>query len=399
MSSARTAPLALLTVLVLLTAAPAHAFSTPQEVSGNTIWSWWTSPTAAVSGSTLHFTGVDSEGRQQALSHDGVALDATDLSTENEADDHNAPALSMIPGHPTLTFYTGHPGTMRYRTAPASTIDFGAERTVPWGFDGTYAQVLRDRHRVIVLTRGPSNTWWSITSPDSGGTWAQPRLLFDGASIGQPYVLLRAFDGDPLRFHLAAYRNPAGSPENLIGYRTISFQDIWDGRGVGFAHSSLEVVWRPPAGRGYRFRLLDIGDKNGRTLVYYARWNADTPTPQYYTAVRGPAGWTSTKIISAGATLYDAPNKYVGGITLDRRPGVARFYLAHRDENTGRWVLATYRVDGDGLPYLRVVLDTGTLPLARPVSVGDGVLYQQIVTYTGFTNYRARAWYIEDVAR
>jgi hypothetical protein len=382
---------------------PASAAAPPARISSQAIWSWWSGTQAVQQDDTTFWTGITETGSQRVYrSVEGVTSYFTLRSIP--PDDHNTPALSVEAGHPTVVAYTGHAGWMQYRAAPPGTLDFGPEISDPFGVPTSYTQILRRGAEGIILSRvnDPSTGWWYVTTADDFQTFSEPRQLFsglldDGIEDFQPYMLARPFDLDPERFHLVLTAHPRhGFP---IGYASVTFDQLLDPGFVPLTLWSAEPVWQPDASGnpGQKVRVFDVGDKRGLPLVFYARWNDVTTIPQYYTAVRQPDGtWISTKIESSGGGFADEIPHYAGGITLDRRSGVARFYISVKTGDG--WELATYRIGSTGLPYMRVVLDTAPVPLVRPTSVGDGVIYQRLDRYRTFTDFDSSVYQVASVA-
>jgi hypothetical protein len=395
----------LVAVGLLAVVPPAGAADPPVRVSTSAIWSWWSSPQAVDVGGVTFWTGItDTGSRRVYRTVDGVT---TYFNLGASApDDHNTPALSMLDDHPTVVGYTEHPGPVKIRTAPAGTIEFGDPVVVPFGFESTYVQILRRGAEGIIITRAEDAFlgWQYVTTSDDFETFSAPRMLFATSYEGathlvpfQGYMQARPFDLDPQSFHLVLTGHPRDSFP--IGYTSFTFDELLDPAFMPVELWASERVWEPSitGNPGQKVRVFDVGDKNGLPLVYYARWNDVTTIPQYYTAVRQPDGsWLSTKIVSSGGSFADDMANYVGGIALDRRPGVARFYMAVKDGDV--WKLDTFRIDPEGLPFLRVTLDSGPLALARPSSVGDGVIYQRLNSYQTYRYYDSTVYQVKSVA-
>lgn len=407
-------------------------------------YSWWTEPLAARTRSSLYFTGVTSKGTQRVYrwSRAGSKNRALRMTYINlrtrKADDHNAPAISIEPGKPSLVFYAGHPGTMFVRRSATSEpvlsakhrSAFGPERTMPFTRPVTYAQVLRDGDRVVVLTRylgrGPDG-WYYSTSGDSGRTWSAPQELFDSESH-QAYLLVRPHDTDHSRLHVLAYYHPKRGPENVVGYRSMRLDDFFTGRAERFTVGAMEPVWTSaepvvpgaPAEPGdpedpaaedqsvpdgdpstagsvpesvpespKSVRLLDAGDKLGHTMVFVATWNAEDQVPVYVQMLRREDGtWERRPIRSAGGGYGTGSGNYIPGLALDDRTGVAKVYLGHKGGSS--WFLSAADIDASGRLGLPTVLRSASVPLARPIPVQRDLLFQRLVRYRTYTDYRMK---------
>ncbi|WP_375000320.1 hypothetical protein [Aeromicrobium sp. CTD01-1L150] len=465
MSSAQPRPrasallLALVACGALLTAVTADASSSPTvssepvKRSGNSGYTWWTDPLMARKPGSFYFTGVTANGTQRVYrwgrtkARPKLHLTYTNLR-KRPADDHNAPAISMAEGRPSLVFYTGHPGTMFFRRAPTGSNPvlgrkharaFGNEQRMPFDRPTTYAQVLRDGPRVVVLSRylgGGQSGWYYVTSQNSGRTWTRPAELFDSESH-QAYLMVRPMDTDRSRLHVTAYYHPKHGPENVIGYRTMSMSDFWNGRAERFTIGALEPVWTSdqpalpglssleeprqekeeapahptpdvleipelPAGPQQQVdprlppeivppntrsvRMLDVGDKRGRTMVFGATWDASNNVPVYLQMVRRADGsWSRHTLRSAGGGYGSGNGNYIPGLTLDDRRGVDRVYYGYKSRD--RWNLASANLAANGRVGTPTVLRQSDRPLARPVVLGRDLMYQRIDRYTTYRDY------------
>lgn len=452
------------------TASTSPIVSGPTERSGNSGYTWWTEPLMARTPTSFYFTGVTSNGTQRVYrwSRTGpkkkLQLTYTNLR-RRPADDHNAPAISMAPGRASLVFYAGHPGTMYVRRTSGGAdpvlgrrhrAAFGPERPMPFTQPVTYAQVLRDGPRVVVLTRylgkGLSG-WYYTTSTNSGRTWTSPAQLFDSESH-QAYLMVRPFDTSAKQLHVLAYYHPKRGPENVVGYRRMALGDFFNGRASRFTVGAMETVWTSNPSPGpspapsptpspspapspspdpspiedegaeptpdptapfeqavdplamddpsapmpipeeiepstESVRLLDAGDKGGRTMVFVATWDAEQRIPVYVQMIRqGEGRWSRHVIGSAGGGYGRGNGNYIPGLTLDDRPGQARIFLGYRSGSA--WHLATADLGRDGRVGTRRVLATSDKPLARPIAVGKDLMYQRLDRYATYRSYRMR---------
>ncbi|MGJ9411301.1 BNR-4 repeat-containing protein [Aeromicrobium sp. CF4.19] len=479
--------------------------STPVERSGNSGYTWWTEPLMARTPGNFYSTGVTSNGTQRVYrwgrtkAKRELHLTYTNLR-RRAADDHNAPAISMAKGRSTVVFYTGHPGVMYHRRTAAGANpvlgrkhknDFSEERRMPFDRPTTYAQVLRDGPRMVVLSRylgGGKSGWYYVTSQNSGRTWTKPAELFDSESH-QAYLMVRPKDSDPGRLHVTAYYHPKRGPDNVIGYRELALSDFWNGQAERFTVDAMEPVWTsdepvpgsaatakpeptadatptpeptatadptpvpspttepqeqpspdverepsddsmapeppeqteppvepdaepsspdvppqseelvmpeadllppeivPPSTR--HVRMLDVGDKQGRTMVFGATWDATNDVPVYIQMIRRDDGtWSRHTIRSAGGGYGTGNGNYVPGLTLDDRPGVSRVYIGYKAGS--RWNLAAADLGSTGRVGASRLLRQSTHPLARPITVGRDLMYQRLDRYSSYRSYFMR---------
>ena len=375
----------------------------PFQRSGNTAYSWWTSPVVARAPGAFYSTGVSSSGQQRVYRWAGGAMTYETIGS-TKADDHNAPAISRWPGKATLVFATEHPGVMQMRRATSDAPllggpvpGFGPPQTMPFERRTTYVQVLRDGDRVVVLSRYLEDGftgWYYVRSGDSGLTWSEPAELFDSEGR-QAYLLARPHDTDPSRVHMLAYWHPKTGSENRIGYRDVTFEQLFSGEAERFTVSGMDTVWQsdPTVTDEQNVRLLDVADKNGTLYVATATWNTSQPVPVYQVNTRPAAGgdWTRRALRSAGASFGNGNGRYVPGAVFDSRPGVARIHYGYQ-LRAGLWRLVQGTVEPDAQVVDRVVLQDSTRPLARPVSAGSDLYFQRLDRYASFTSYLIRAY-------
>lgn len=375
----------------------------PFQRSGNTGYSWWTSPVVARAPGSFYSAGVTSSGQQRVYRWANGAMTYQTVGSATP-DDHNSPAISYWPGKPMLVFTTGHPGVMQVRrstsSAPAlggSVPGFGAAQTMPFDRRTTYVQVLRDGDRVVVLSRYLEKGftgWYYVRSNDSGATWSEPTELFDSEGR-QAYLLVKPHDRDPSRVHALAYWHPKTGSENRIGYRDLTFEQLWSGAAERFTVSGMDTVWQsdPKLTHEQNVRLLDVVDKNGTLMVATATWNAVQPVPVYQVNTRAVAGgdWTRRALRSAGASFGNGNGRYVPGAVFDGRPGVSRIYYGYQ-LRPGRWRLVQGSVTPDAQVVSRRVLQDASRPLARPVSAGSDLYFQRLDRYSTYKNYLMRAY-------
>ena len=172
---------------------------------GGGAWSWFADPRA------LHHKGlhnrtyvgwIDREGHIKVSSYDrGTELRTTVLLHRRlGVDDHNNPALHVLPGGRLMVFYSRHGGDkMYYRLSrrPEDVTSWSDEKQLPTNTvsaDGkshyTYpnpVQLSEEGNRLWLFWRGGSSSPTFSTSADDGRTWEPARDLI--AHPGhRPYV-------------------------------------------------------------------------------------------------------------------------------------------------------------------------------------------------------------------
>jgi len=416
----RASALAALVVSALLVpaalAAPvevAHASGKLDRVSTVAAYSWWSGPLAASSASTgnVYFTAVTHQGKQRVYRVKNGRVDYVSVGNVT-ADDHSAPALSIWPGKPTIVVRTAHPGVMyvsttrhlsKIKTGAAS--PFSKARKIPFGgLKTSYAQILRDGDRVVVLTRaGTAYDWYEVSSPDSGLTWTPPVRVLD-AEGRQSYLLLRPSESDALRYHAVAYGHPKYGAENRIGYRELTFDDLWAGTVRDLRLGQFEEVVAagdpndddPPAQHDLdgnviidanSLRLFDVVDVDGEPVVAYASWSVARSEVIYRLARRTEDGtWKRSTVAGAGGGFGAGSAKYVPGMLFDTRPDHDVVYYGYAAADASGWALASRSLEPGSTSE---VIATSPRILARPQQLGDSrLLVQEIANYVTYRNFR-----------
>src|SRR5690625_411983 len=127
----------------------------------NAINSWWVYPLATHRDGNTYVGYTDNKGGVWILRN---KLNKTEKYRviSNEIDDHNAPAIAILPDNRIAVFYSRHniDHFLRYRvSATPFELDFGYEQTINLGGNVTYAQICISREELYVFTRVGSSTW------------------------------------------------------------------------------------------------------------------------------------------------------------------------------------------------------------------------------------------------
>lgn len=382
------------------------------QVSGNGIWSWWGMPVSVKRDGNIYFTAVTIEGYWRIFKNDSTSY--VTLGTGNE-DDHNTPCMVNESGKPLVVFYTQHgvTTTVKYKICGldgSGNLDwpnFGSQQTITFPNGTTYVQAITDsaNDTIYLFTRSSEQQWYFAKSEDWGQTWDDPVLFFETAVTGaRMYCLLQPSESESGVFHLAAYGHPSDDWKTIrygkidISTGTISTYGNsnvanLDGTGLPLDEHSLEQAYTPSGTR--RARLLDIGDKEGKSVLLYARWDDTTTIPEYCYAVRNDSTgvWSHTYITSSGGTFDPVEaRKYVPGMCLDRN-GNNWIYLGRKLSTT--WKMERYDLNSSlAVTGSSTVMTDSDKWLVRPIATrgSDGMRFCRLISYNGFDDYQSHIY-------
>jgi hypothetical protein len=316
-------------------------------------WNWCGDP-KAVYHEGLHrrtYVGwVDGEGsvRVGAYDHDDGSFTMSVLQEGMERDDHDNPAILILPDGRLAAFYCPHvrvpgPGEglmgMFYRmsTSPEDVSAWGPERQLAtntrgsWGYTYPNAvQLSGEGGRIYLFWRG-GNGRPAISFSDDGEYWVYAHTLFESGGR-RPYAKYASDGASTIHFAFTD-GHPRGEPTNNVYYafyREGAFfradgTRIADLDGLPLVPEGLDVVYDAQAG-GARAWVWDIAlDADGRPVIVYATFPEEDDHRYRYARWDGER-WSDHEICAAGAWFPEPiPDDrgrryyvyYSGGVTLD----------------------------------------------------------------------------------
>lgn len=390
------------------------------KVSQDLIYSWWGHIISSVEPSSgeIIFAGVKDDGDPRIFRRDTGEDYATPpqnhilYTPAPEADDHNSVSHLAREGKDLIVFWQRHGQSdqLNYWKAPEGTFNFGSKQVIYFPGMVTYCELLDYEDTIYALCRIDADHWYFVKSTDWGDTWGEPVHFFDGsAEGGQMYCLAVPKEDDPTIVQLCFYGHPTSSPWRDVVYGEIDLAtgDIdkfsgnvanMDGANLPLIETSLDVAFTPdPLVAGQRVRLLDVAKKQGKNVIALARWNNVTTQAQYYFYIQDPTAgtWSTVSLISSGGTFNDGGGrKYVGGMAFDRS-GLNKVYISYKDPT---WRIKKYQFDANFALGTNITLQSNAdYPLVRPYAIRgqEACLWQELRTYTDFTNYLSHMWLYE----
>lgn len=386
-------------------------------LSRNLIYSWWTHPIAVYKSSKTRFGGVmHSDGDWRIFN--ATDSDTVDTPPQNsiiyqglEPDDHNAPSRLEITGKDSVVCFTRHAASvyLNYMKAPENTTNYGTKQSISFPGNVTYSQILNQGGDKSVIFVRSGQSWYYVVTENHFSTFTTPQA-FMTPTTGSIYLNFQESETTPGLYHIAGAPNPTSTSEHFIIYGTLDFSsgDVTDGTNTIaniYSPSALPidqtdlVDTNPVSSTSEKVRLLDVGDKFGISLIYYAKWDVLTNTPYYWQATLTAGVWVHASLgITAPIFKYTSSSTYVSGLALDRN-GNDKIYICERSSGTST-VKKYPLVNTAGVVTLgsSTTLSTSSKWLVRPYPVRNAnkVLFQELITYNSYSDYQSYVYIIDD---
>jgi hypothetical protein len=340
----------------------------PVVLNDDTSWCWFQDERLVIHNGQLLLAGVSSDGDVTVTAHE-IATGETSVALLHErlqADDHNAPALLVLPDGRYLAAYSlhGDDNYTRWRISarPGDPSEWVPERLFDNGAGTTYSNLFR------MADEGPNGRIYNFTrtrgwdpnfliSDDDGAGWSHGGRLLDGGGDEQrPYASYAGDGTDEIHF-IATERHPRNYPNSIYhGYvsggkshasdGTVADEDAFDEEAPSpkaftliFQGDAHNVAWtsdirldrhdHPYIAYSVVTDRTEIS-LGGMDIRYrYARWDG--------------SGWHDHEIAYAGTRLYPGEDEYSGLVTLHPSTPDAVFISTDVFPDTGVPIL----VDGE----------------------------------------------------
>jgi putative BNR repeat neuraminidase/PKD domain-containing protein len=331
-------PLACTVALLCALIGVSHATARPHRIVsfGGGAWSWFADPRAVYhlgQRRQTYLGWVDRRGRVNVASYDRSGQRTrTVLKNFQQADDHDNPALLVLPSGRIAAFFSHHSsGFLGYRVSDRveDVSSFGPRVRIATNSPGrlgfTYPNpvLLRSEGGVIYLFWRGGNWNPTFSRKFPSGRWRQARTLIRGVPGQRPYMKV-ASNSRTIAF---AYTN--GHPrETATSVYFVKYRDGYlRGPGGRRIRSLRRVPITPRQGSlvhsFHRTRLRtwvhDVAlTQSGRPVIVYAAFDKGR-RHRYYYAVWNGRRWARHLMVSAGGPITSVPRErfYSGGITLD----------------------------------------------------------------------------------
>ncbi len=377
----------------------------------NAVYDWWAQPVSVNDGAYTWIGSIATAGtvRVAKVNRAAGTYQWATLTSVGDIyhDEHNTPALAFEDAQPDLmAFYTQH-GTdniMRYRTINRTSLAVGPLKTLTFSGTITYAQIIRNGTRLLILTR-VGDSWRYRITDDFGSTWSAEKVLINASGYGQVYSLVKPISDDGDVNHLAFYGHPVSSTFRNVAYAQIHLQSgdvtltngqvigsINDPGGPNLRPEQLQAAITPST--GFKVRLLDVYTIRNRPAIAYAIWNAgvaaDAPATYKVEMYQDDNTWKSAPwSLAAGDPFgYNPAVHYIGGMAIGRDNMI---YSAR--ESNGTWFLEKWAWSESRGTFILAdeIARDSTQKLARPyVPAHDGgtdVIINRFEKYSSYTDY------------
>lgn len=328
-----------------------------EAVAGDAAWCWFSDPRAVYykgRREQIYFSYISSVGDVVIGARDQRSGETETfvLHQELEIDDHDVPAILILPDGRLLVFYTEHNGRFFLRRSknPEDIGSWEKERILPFGGRTTYAHPVmlsEEDNRIYLFWRGSDWRPTFSVSDDGGGSWAAPQALIAGEGIenaSRPYLKVATDNRRRIDF-VFTDGHPAKEARNSVYhfyYEAGAFYKT-GGRLIGSAgvlpikHEMAGKVYDAAAG-GARAWISDIAlDDSGRPAIVYVRFPRETDHYYHYARWNGEK-WIDEQLCRAGGWMPATRDgekirepHYSGGIALDHED-VNKLYLSREVE-------------------------------------------------------------------
>lgn len=391
-------------------------------VKTDAIWTWFTDPRAVHYNGATYIGWITTSGSVgvSRFVHATQTVTSFTLSVNLQADDHNNPAIHILPDGRIAAFYCKHndAGGHRYRisTNPEDISAWGAETLISSGITlpVTYANPRR-------LSQDPSRLWLFYragagASTDNGlhyktttdlAAWDAQVAVWKNVVGGAVTPYYKIIDDGVKRIHFVATdRHPVGGQSSVYHW----YMEL-DGSNIPhwYTTDGTEIVSALPHGPSVatlvsdgstvRRWIWDIAlDAAGNPRILGTRYPNNDGTDIRYMLWRWTgSAWAETEICPDGTGLYSPEIYYAGGLCFDSLD-CNRIYLSAPISGVREiqeWQSLDNGATWAKLRDITAGTSAGTLN-ARPYSPRNhhsalGVLWWR-GSYTSFTSYATNVY-------
>lgn len=385
-------------------------------------WCWFSDPRAIYhhgDHEKLYFGSINSRGDVQISSRDMTTdeLESFILHDSLEIDDHNVPAILILPDGELLAFYNEHNGNvfMRRSVHPEDITAWEPERIICRPTDEynyTYVnpvQLSEENGRIYLIGRkvGPTRSfehWWPYYkySDDEGATWSEDIVLLHNEGRKNPPYLKVATDHRSRIDFLFTDGHPKIGPDVSVYHMYYQQDSFYQTNGqpitrrdqLPIAIQSVNPVY-DAAPSNVRAWIWDIALTNGAPVITYARYPSEDDHIYHYAYWENDR-WVDHKLVNSGSMITvlrqgDVVREahYSGGVVLDH--GDPRQVYLSREVN-GKFEIEHWQLLEDGRWFVALVTEGSAKDNVRPYVAyrspsGQSLLLWMYGVYRHYTNY------------
>ncbi|PHN06772.1 BNR-4 repeat-containing protein [Flavilitoribacter nigricans] len=321
-----------------------------ETLTDDGVWCWFSDPRAIYhqgQKEQIYFGTITSGG--------DVVIGAKDLASgmvssfilhdSLEVDDHNVPAILILPNGHLLAFYNEHNGDvfMRRSSRPEDISAWEPERVICQSTETyryTYTnpvQLSGENGRIYLIGRkvGPTRSfehWWQYIkySDDEGQNWSEEVILLDNEGRKNPPYLKVATDHQSRIDFLFTDGHPKIGPDVSVFHMYYQDGGFFQTDGAPIARwAEAPIAIRavnkvydavPSQVRGW---IWDIVLKDGRPHVTYARFPSEADHIYHY-AYWADGDWQDQKVVNSGSWMVNLRQgdqvreaHYSGGVVMN----------------------------------------------------------------------------------
>lgn len=373
-----------------------------ETLTADGVWCWFSDPRAIYhrgKKEKIYFGTINSRGDVLIGSKDlnTGAVDSFILHDTLEVDDHNVPAILILPDGKLLAFYNEHNGDVFLRKSvnPEDISAWEPERLICKSTDEyryTYTnpvQLSGEDGRIYIIGRkvGPTRSfehWWQYLkySDDEGQTWSEDIIILDNEGRKNPPYLKVATDhqsridflftdghpkigSDVSVFHMyyedGTFHQSDGSP--LAGWEQLPIA-------IKKVNKVYDAV--PAQVRGW---IWDIALKNGQPYITYARFPSEADHIYHY-AYWEDGAWVDHEIVNSGSWMVALRQgdqvreaHYSGGVVLNPRDP-SQLFLSR--DVSGKFEIEHWELKADNSWSKKPVTERSEVNNVRPYVVYHG---------------------------
>lgn len=373
-------------------------------------WHQWVNPKAVSYNGVTYFGYVNNDAEVTLAAWDEATdtlLDSTVLRTNAAADQHDSPAVHVLPDGRIMAVYTVFTTAMHvWISTNPEDISAGTETNIGGTVGGTnlaypnIVQLMGEAndpiyifHRDWPFPPGTTSSWYYTKSTNSGATWSARTKVYENS--GKSSYLILETDGvdqihfaatngspvadDPLKlghFHYDAgtWRNSAGTSLGSPPFDITDLTELWDG----------DPLWPWDIAIDGGDPVVVVAVKVGASDHRYRtmRWNGST--------------WSDVQIAAAGTGIVTNPgdpNTAAPGIVLDTSNPNRVYACVEVDGEYEMWLYLSFDngANWSGFALTTSSASENTFP-AFVHNVGEVKAMWQAGTYTTYLDYDLATW-------